>query len=628
MSHASFSTITTHHIQQLREYGNWRNPLVARKLIMLDFIEIIGIIIKGGSMKRSVLAILCITLFLSAKSDEAFRFAIVGDRTGSAVDQVFEEIIEEVKLLDPDFVMCVGDLIEGYETDTTVMYAQWDSLLAIIQTLPCKFYFVPGNHELQNETDRAIYTEKTGFKRYYSFNYRNSHFIILDNTMTYWALPQEMDAEQIKWLEKDLEKHKQMDNIFVFYHIPTYIYALREDTTDNLAQIFEKYGVDAVFTGHHHEYSYLNQNNIEYIDVGSSGGGMSTSDPARGHFYHYLMVTVRGNERNIAVLKKESALPRNTVTLQDIQTIERAEQGAIIIEDCVIDEEARGLKQTVALAVSNLGPDSLVHTIEWEVDAERYIIQPDIMPLAIAPEETKEYKIDVTVTNGSDLFPMPSFTLAYPFTYGKVCTLHNILSVKRHKFVDKTTSPPEIDGRLDDLIWRAVLPITHFAYYDGSAVAAIESTEIYFSHDNDNLYFAARCHESDPSQIRAATFEHDGATYSDDNVWLFFDSNLDRETYYQAIINCNGAVFDRICRAVDGTVTRDVSWNAAWEVASGRENGKWTLEMKIAKKELAPFNEDKWGFNMRRLQTRLADAGYWSIPFAHAPQYFGILEFR
>jgi 3',5'-cyclic AMP phosphodiesterase CpdA len=214
-------------------------------------------------MKKSIFVILCLTVFLSAKSDEAFRFVVVGDRTGSAVDQVFEEIIDEIKLLDPDFVMCVGDLIEGYDTDTTVMYAQWDSILATIETLPCKFYFAPGNHELQNETDRAIYEEKTSFKLYYSFNYGNSHFIILDNSMTYWTPPQEMGTEQLTWLEKDLEKHKQMDNIFVFYHIPTYIYALSENRTDTLAQIFEKYGVDAVFTGHHHEYSYLNRNNIE-----------------------------------------------------------------------------------------------------------------------------------------------------------------------------------------------------------------------------------------------------------------------------------------------------------------------------------------------------------------------------
>ena len=579
-------------------------------------------------MKKSILVILCITFFLSAKTDKDFRFAIVGDRTGSAVDQVFEEIIDEVRLLDPDFVMCVGDLIEGYETDTTIMYAQWDSIIATIGTLPCKFYYVAGNHEIRNETDRAIYEEKTGVKRYYSFNYNNSHFIILDNTMTYWTQPQDMDAEQLTWLEKDLEKHKQMDNIFVFYHIPTYIYALRESRTDTLVQIFEKYGVDAVFTGHHHEYSYMNRNGIEYINVGSSGGGMSTNDPARGHFYHYLMVSVRGQERSVAVLKKESALLRNIVTLSDIGLIRELDENAIIIDDCIIDEDARNFTQKIKITVNNTGTDSLLNPIQWQLDPALYSINPSVMPLAVASDEEKEYDFDLTVMNGSDLFPLPTFNLAYPFTYGKVCTLYNFLSLKRHKFVDQATSPPAIDGSLDDLIWQAVAPITHFGRYDGSTAAPIENTEIYFAHDNDNLYFAARCYESDFSQLRAGAFEHDGSTYSDDNVWLFFDSNMDQETYFQAIINCNGAVFDRSCRVVEGNVTRDLSWNGAWEVASGREDDAWTLEFKIAKQELAPFNEDRWGFNMRRLQTRFNDAGYWTIPFAHAPQYFGVIEFR
>ena len=579
-------------------------------------------------MKKTVFTILILTLFLSAKTDDVFRFAIVGDRTGGAVDQIFEETIDEIKLFDPDFVMCVGDLIEGYETDTTIMYARWDSILATIETLPCKFYFVAGNHEIQNEIDRAIYEEKTGVKRYYSFDYANSHFIVLDNTMTYWPQPQEMDTEQLQWLEKDLEKHKQADNIFVFYHIPTYIYALRENTTDTLSQIFERYGVDVVLTGHHHQYSYLNRNNIEYVNVGSSGGGMSTDDPARGHFFLYLMVSVRGQQRNIAVLKKESALLRNVVTLNDIRIIRQLDEEAITIEDYVVDDDAKNMSQSVTVTVENIGPDSLQDPIQWQIDPNRYTVMPVEMPLAIASEETKEYQFDVTVHDGSYLFPIPSFTLAYPFTYGKVCTLYNILSLKRQKFVERFESAPVIDGKLDDHVWQAIAPITQFANYDGSTQAAIEKTEIYFAHDNDNLYFAARCFESDFSVLRANTFEHDGTTYTDDNVWLFFDSNLDQETYFQAIINCNGAVFDRKCSLIDGVLNRDVSWNGAWEVSAGRDADSWILEMKIAKRELAPFSEEKWGFNMRRLQPRLNDAGYWSIPFAHAPQYFGRLEFK
>ncbi len=572
-----------------------------------------------------VVTLLCFALPLFAKTDNVFRFVVLGDRTAGAVDEVFEEIIDEVRLLDPDFVMCVGDIAEVDVGDSTEVEAEFDRLVAVVNSLPCKFYWCAGNNDISQESDRARYEAKTGFKRYYSFNYQNSHFVVLDDALLTWPAQQTLDPEQQAWLVKDLEKHKQMDNIFVFYHIPTYIYAVQDGVVDSMTLVFEKYGVDMVFTGHHHEYSYSYQGSTDYINVGSSGGGISTNDPARGHFLQYLMVTVRGTQRTVAVMKKESALPHNIVTLGDIGTINRLDEEAVTMTDLMVDDDAKGISQTVAVTIENFGPDSILNPLVWQTDQSRYTITPSRMPLAIAPEEKKECAFDVRIADGSDLFPIPRFTMAYPFTYGKVCTLYNLLSVKRHKYVETAASPPAIDGKLDDPLWRGLVPITCFANYDGSSQAITEKTEIYFAHDKDNLYFAARCFDSDFSQLHARTFEHDGATFSDDNVWLFFDTDLDLQTYWQAIINCNGAVFDRRC-ATDGT--RDAAWNGAWEVASGLEDKAWTLEFKIAKSEFAPYNEDKWGFNMRRLQPRLGDAGYWSVPFGHAPQYFGILEFR
>ncbi len=576
-------------------------------------------------MKKSVLVVLCTAFFLSVGTAKTFRFAVVGDRTGTPQDPVFEEIIEEIALLDPDFVMCVGDIADVDVGDSLTADAEFNRMIDIVGKLPCRFYWCAGNNEIAQESDRAVYENKTELKRYYSFNHENNHFVVLDNTMLYFAEPQEMDTEQLEWLHKDLEKHKQMDNIFVFYHIPTYIYARRAGETDTLMQIFEKYGVDVVFTGHHHEYSYLEHNDIEYIDVGSSGGRMSTNDPSRGNFYQYLTVTVRGDKRSIAVFKKGSAMPRAVVTLHDLETISRLDEDAVVIDEFIIADDEKHLSQSVTVAVENFGSDPVLDPIVWSIDQARYAIKPGRMNLDVAPGEKRKYQFEVMLVDGSDPFPTPRFTLTYPFAEGKVCTLYNLLSVKRQKNVARASTPPEVDGRLDDPLWQAVVPVTALGNSDGSDIAPTEKTELYFAHDDDNLYVAARCYDSDLPQLRAQVFEHDGTTYYDDNLWLFFDTNLDKETYYQAIINCNGAVFDRKC-ATDGT--RDISWNGAWQVSAGREAGAWTLEFKIAKSELAPFSEEKWGFNMRRLQPRLNDAGYWSIPFGHSPQYFGILEFK
>jgi hypothetical protein len=46
-----------------------------------------------------------------------FQFAVVSDRTGGHRARVFSRAVEQLNLLQPEFVVSVGDLIEGYSND-------------------------------------------------------------------------------------------------------------------------------------------------------------------------------------------------------------------------------------------------------------------------------------------------------------------------------------------------------------------------------------------------------------------------------------------------------------------------------------------------------------------------------
>src|SRR3954452_19790607 len=59
---------------------------------------------------------------------DRFQFAIVGDRTGRHRPGVFEKGIEKLNLLQPEFVMSVGDLIEGYTKDQAEIDEEWDEI--------------------------------------------------------------------------------------------------------------------------------------------------------------------------------------------------------------------------------------------------------------------------------------------------------------------------------------------------------------------------------------------------------------------------------------------------------------------------------------------------------------------
>lgn len=63
-----------------------------------------------------------------------FRFAILGDRTGGAQPQVYGRVWREIDLMHPEFVINVGDTIQGREDATAEQ--QWRELRPNLGALP------------------------------------------------------------------------------------------------------------------------------------------------------------------------------------------------------------------------------------------------------------------------------------------------------------------------------------------------------------------------------------------------------------------------------------------------------------------------------------------------------------
>ena len=56
---------------------------------------------------------------------EEFQFAIVSDRTGGHRARVFSRAVARLNLLQPEFVVSVGDLIEGGKKKPETLQAEW-----------------------------------------------------------------------------------------------------------------------------------------------------------------------------------------------------------------------------------------------------------------------------------------------------------------------------------------------------------------------------------------------------------------------------------------------------------------------------------------------------------------------
>ena len=60
---------------------------------------------------------------------EEFQFVVIGDRTGGAnLLETFKLAMGQINLLQPEFVINVGDVIEGYSEDKAELNAEWDEI--------------------------------------------------------------------------------------------------------------------------------------------------------------------------------------------------------------------------------------------------------------------------------------------------------------------------------------------------------------------------------------------------------------------------------------------------------------------------------------------------------------------
>ena len=75
-----------------------------------------------------------------------FQFLVVTDRTGGHRAGVFPDALRKAELLQPEFIMSVGDLIEGYTEDEAEIAAQWAEFDGFLDGMAIPFFYVPGNH--------------------------------------------------------------------------------------------------------------------------------------------------------------------------------------------------------------------------------------------------------------------------------------------------------------------------------------------------------------------------------------------------------------------------------------------------------------------------------------------------
>ena len=88
----------------------------------------------------------------------------------------------KVNLLEPAFVVSVGDLIEGYTSDQTRLDKEWDEFEGFIDQLDVPFFYTPGNHDMSNSVMSETWRARFG-PSYYHFVYKDVVFLVINSEL-------------------------------------------------------------------------------------------------------------------------------------------------------------------------------------------------------------------------------------------------------------------------------------------------------------------------------------------------------------------------------------------------------------------------------------------------------------
>ncbi len=251
---------------------------------------------------------------------DGFQFAVVSDRTGGHRPKIFTKAVERINLLQPEFVVSVGDLIEGYTTKKDDLDKQWGEFGGMTAKFDMPFFYVPGNHDLTNSVQHDDWRARFG-RKFYHFVYKGVLFFAVnsededadekDEKKKYKA--SYVSAAQTAYFKKVLEETKGVRWVMVFVHKPLWSEANLEK---NGWAAFEKVLEGrqySVFCGHVHRFQKFTRNGMNYYQLATTGGGSRLRGVEYGEFDHLTWITVKKGGPVISHVMLDGVLPEDAI---------------------------------------------------------------------------------------------------------------------------------------------------------------------------------------------------------------------------------------------------------------------------------------------------------------------------
>ncbi len=458
---------------------------------------------------------------------ENFQFLIVTDRTGGHRAGVFADAVRKINLLQPEFVVSVGDLIEGYTEDLDQLNSEWDEFNGFIDQLEMPFFYVPGNHDYSNEVMAKLWEEKFG-RSYYHFVYGDVLFLCLNSED---PPSTNISGEQRAYIKETLEAHPDVRWTFVFLHKP--MWTIDQDT--GWAEVQEMLGErpHTVFAGHYHNYMKhtFHEENYGYFVLATTGGGSRLRGPEYGEFDHVVWVTMTDDGPRIANLMLDGILDENVRTTETAALLSPFSDGtAISFEPLILDTDSFETA-TATISLNNPASLPLELTGTWETP-EGVSIDAEPITLTLPADARRVLEQTLTANGGVAIDDLGPIVLNWNAVYrpedrDEPVTIDGTsrLVIDRRYACTKSDRTIVVDGSIDDwddlslVCTRPAQTLTVGSEnWDGPQDSQFRFDTV---HNDEFLYIAIEVTDDRAySKPKAATWAQDG-------VLVYLDGRAD-----------------------------------------------------------------------------------------------------
>lgn len=228
-------------------------------------------------------------------------FVVWGDNQDGP--DTFQRLIREMAARQPDFALSVGDTVQAGTVDN-YHNQLWGPSAPLTQQVP--LLIAHGNHERYEDELAELfdhYVAQPGDEHCFGWSYGPLYFVFLDTERPiYTGSPEYTCIEGLLSSEAYAASSLQI----ALFHKPPRIEYWAGDSCDSgdffvryfLEPLFTTYGLDLVFSGHAHLYSFtppVGGEGPTWVTTGGGGGGL---DRAEDHCYTWEEITVTHHEHH------------------------------------------------------------------------------------------------------------------------------------------------------------------------------------------------------------------------------------------------------------------------------------------------------------------------------------------